>query len=44
MNKAKIKLVNVTEVNTPFVKIVKNLDEYKVTDVVSKYTKQVFVQ
>ena len=43
MNNAKIKLVNVTETRTPFVKVVENLDDYKVTDAVSKYTKQVFV-
>ena len=43
MNNAKVKLVNVTETLTPFVKVVKNLNEYQVSDVVSKYTKQVFV-
>ena len=43
MTNAKVKLVTVTETRTPFVKVVKNLDDYKVTDVASVFTKQVFL-
>lgn len=41
--RAAVKLVTVTETQTPFVKVVKNLDEFVVTDVASTFTKQVFV-
>ena len=43
MSKAKVKLVAVTDTPTPFVKVVKNLDEFVVSDTPSKYLKQVFV-
>ena len=37
------KIVAVTTTRTPFVRVVTNLDRYQVTDVVTKYTKSVFV-
>ena len=43
MTKAKVKVVAVTDTPTPFVKVVKNLDEFVVSDNPTKYTKQVFV-